>query len=178
MLSHFSCVCLFVTPWIGDCQALLSMKFSCQEYSSGLPCPPPKDLPDLRIKLASPASRFCTTEPWEALIITMCAVCISLQCGPTLCNHMNCSPQGSSGHGISQARILEWVAIPFSRGYSWPRDQTWVSCIAGRFFTFWATREAQIITIIITISKLKLSNSFLAIYLILVHFLLNQNSVR
>ena len=44
-------------------------------------------------------------------------------------------PPGSSVHGILQARILEWVAIPFSRGSSRPRDQTWVSCIAGRFFT-------------------------------------------
>ena len=56
---------------------------------------------------------------------------------------MDCSPPGSSVHGIIQARILEWVAIPFSRGSSWPRDQTWVSCIAGRFFTIWATREAH-----------------------------------
>ena len=40
--------------------------------------------------------------------------------------------------GILQARILEWVAIPFSGGYSWPRDQTQVSCTAGRFFTIWA----------------------------------------
>ena len=44
-------------------------------------------------------------------------------------------------HGILQARILEWVAIPFSRGSSKPKDQTQVSCIAGRFFTSWATRE-------------------------------------
>ena len=56
---------------------------------------------------------------------------------------MDCSPPGSSVHGISQARILEWVAIPFSRGPSWPRDRTWVSLIAGRFFTVWATREVQ-----------------------------------
>ena len=55
---------------------------------------------------------------------------------------MDCSLPGSSVHWIHQARILEWVAIPFSRGSSWPRDQTWVSCIAGRFFTIWATREA------------------------------------
>ena len=47
-----------------------------------------------------------------------------------------------SVHGILQARILEWAAIPFSRGSSWPRDQTRVSCTAGRFFTIWATREA------------------------------------
>ena len=49
----------------------------------------------------------------------------------------------SIGHGIFQAKILEWVAISFSRGSSWPRGRTWVSCIAGRFFTVWATREAQ-----------------------------------
>ena len=54
---------------------------------------------------------------------------------------MDCSPPGSSVHEILQARILEWVAIPFSRGSSWPRDQIWVSCIAGRFFTIWATRS-------------------------------------
>ena len=46
-------------------------------------------------------------------------------------------------HGILQARILEWVAFPFSRGSSQPRDQTQVSHIAGGFFTSWATREAQ-----------------------------------
>ena len=47
-----------------------------------------------------------------------------------------------SVHGILQATILEWVAIPFSRRSSWCRDQTGVSCIAGRVFTFWATKEA------------------------------------
>jgi len=51
---------------------------------------------------------------------------------------MDCSPPGSSVNGISQARILEWVAIPFFRVSSQPRDQTQVSCIAGRFFTAWA----------------------------------------
>ena len=52
-------------------------------------------------------------------------------------------PPGSSVQGILQARTLEWVAVPFSRGSSLPRDRTWVSRIAGRFF--WATKEAQII---------------------------------
>ena len=61
---------------------------------------------------------------------------------PTLCNPMDCSIPGSSIHGILQARILEWVAIFFSRGSSWPRDRTRVSCIAGRCFTLWATKEA------------------------------------
>ena len=51
---------------------------------------------------------------------------------------MDCSPPGSSVHGIFQARILEWVVIPFSRGSSWLKDWTQVSCIAGQFFTIWA----------------------------------------
>ena len=53
----------------------------------------------------------------------------------TLCNPMDCSPPGSSVHRISQAKILERVAFPSSRGSSRPVDQTRVSCIAGRFFT-------------------------------------------
>ena len=57
---------------------------------------------------------------------------------PTLCN-----PMEYMVHGILQARILEWVAFPFSRGSSQPRNQTWVSCIAGGFFTHWAIKEAQ-----------------------------------
>ena len=57
------------------------------------------------------------------------------QSSPTLCNPMDYSPPGSSVHGILQTRILEWVAVPFSRGFSRPRDRTQVSCIAGRFFT-------------------------------------------
>ena len=60
---------------------------------------------------------------------------VYVQSCPTLCNLMDCSPPGSSVHGISQARILEWVAIPFSRGSSRPRDQTPVSCLTGRYFT-------------------------------------------
>ena len=55
--------------------------------------------------------------------------------------------QASSVHEILQARILEWVAIPFSRGSSWPRFQTRVSCVAARFFTVWATREAPYLVI-------------------------------
>ena len=53
----------------------------------------------------------------------------------TLCNPMNCSPPGSSVHGILQARILEWVASPSPGKSSRPRGQSWVSCMAGGFFT-------------------------------------------
>ena len=65
------------------------------------------------------------------------------QYSPTLCDPMDCSPSGFSAHGILQARILEWVAISFFRGSSPPRDQSLFSCISGRFFTIWVTREAQ-----------------------------------
>ena len=63
-----------------------------------------------------------------------------------LCDSMDCSPPGSSVHGIFQAKILEWFAISFSRGSSWPRGRNWVSYTAGRFFTIWATREARFYT--------------------------------
>ena len=60
-----------------------------------------------------------------------------------------CHPMDYTVHGILQARILKWVAIPFSRGSSQLRDWTQVSCIAGRFFTSWATREDQELIIVI-----------------------------
>ena len=69
--------------------------------------------------------------------------CVAQLC-LTLCDRMDCTLPGSSVHGLLQARILlqarEWVAIPFFRGSSRSRDWTLVSCIAGRFFTVWATR--------------------------------------
>ena len=60
----------------------------------------------------------------------------------TVCDPVGCSLPGSSVHRIFQARVLEWIAISFSRGSSWPRDWTHVSRTAGRHFTVWATREA------------------------------------
>ena len=68
----------------------------------------------------------------------LCMHAKSFQSCPALCNTMDCSPAGSSVHGIFQARILEWVAMPSSRGSSWARD--WIrisgfSCLAGGFFT-------------------------------------------
>ena len=61
----------------------------------------------------------------------------------TLCGPMDYSPPGSSVYGILQARIPEWVAMPFSRVSSRPRDWTWVSGTVGRIFTIWATWEAR-----------------------------------
>ena len=72
-------------------------------------------------------------ESIEVLVVQSC---------PTLCNPMESSHQASPSMEFSRPRILVWVAIPFSRGSSQPRDQTWISCIEGRFSTIWATREA------------------------------------
>ena len=113
------------------------MGFPRQQYWSGLPCRSPGDLSDRGIKpesLMSPAlaGKFFTT------------VCEVTQSCLTLCNPVDCSPPGSSVHGILQAIILEWVTISFSRGSSQPRDRTRVSCITGRDFILWATREVSL----------------------------------
>ena len=64
-----------------------------------------------------------------------CTHTLSAQWCLTLCDSMDCSPPGSSDHGIFQVRIIEWVAIFSSRGSSRPRDQTCISCLVGRLFT-------------------------------------------
>ena len=75
---------------------------------------------------------------------------LATQSHSTLCSPMDYSPAGSSVHRVLQARILEWVATPFSRVSSSPRDWTWVSCIAGSFFTMWASREASWLALVCT----------------------------
>ena len=119
-----------------DCarQAPLSRRFSRQEHWSGLPRPPPEDLPNPGIRpesLTSPALTtgfFTTSATWESESE------VAQSC-PTLCDPMDCSPPGSSVLGIFQARVLEWIAISFSRGSSRPRDRTRVSRIVDRRFT-------------------------------------------
>ena len=76
---------------------------------------------------------------------------------PTLCDPMDCGPPGSSVHGILQARIQGWVAVPFSRGSSQPRDGTQISCTADGVFTIWATREAPLVVLVIIYCNAKLS---------------------
>ena len=125
-------------------------------------CPPPGDLPNPGMEPASLMSSalagvfFTTSAIWEAIYINFhiifhnsvlqvlntvpCAIYIVHGCSvpkscPTLCDPMDCGLPGSSIHGISQTRILEWVAISFSRGSSRSRDRMHVSCITGRFFT-------------------------------------------
>ena len=78
--------------------------------------------------------------PHFSPIITLC-VWVTQSCLPP-CDPTDCRPPVSSVCGILYARILEWVAISFSRGLFWPRDQIQVSCIAGRLFTIWTTRKA------------------------------------
>ena len=78
------------------------------------------------------------TASWQAWVKSESEVAQSC---PTLCDPMDCSLSGSV-HGIFQARVLEWIAISFSRGSSRPRNRTRVCCIAGRRFTIWATRGA------------------------------------
>ena len=111
-MKLLSRVPLFVTPWTAAYRTPLSMGFSRQEYWSGLPFPSPESESEVA------------------------------QSYPTLRDPVDCTPPGSSIHGILQARILEWVAISSSRGSSQPRDQIEVSCVAGRRFNLWATREA------------------------------------
>ena len=155
VLSHFSRVWLFVTPWTVAHQASLFMEFSRQEYWSGLPSPPPGDYPDPRVEptsLTSTCIGRCILfhlGHLGSMCVCMClclCACVYAQSCPTLCDPADCSPPGSSIHGIFQARILELVVISSSRGSSWPRDWThvsYISHIAGRFFTCWATGKIQ-----------------------------------
>ena len=111
---------LFATPWTVTYKAPLSMEFSRQEYWSGLPFPSPGDLPDPGIQPGSPALQAdaLPSEPSgnPLLYIVDLQHCASFtQSCPTLCDPMDCSPKGSSVHGIFQARVLEWIAISFSR---------------------------------------------------------------
>ena len=88
--------------------------------------------PELKLKSSASELGFSMTTPTTSLVV---------QLYPTLCNPMDCSPPGSSAHGILYTRILEWVAIPVSRGSSWPRDRTCVSCISRQILHRWATRK-------------------------------------
>ena len=137
VFSHISRVWLSVTPWTIARQAPLSTGFSKQKYCGGLPFPSPGDLPNLGMKPGSPALQADSLLTESKVINTwwwLSRSVMSDSCDPT-----DCSPPGSSVHGSLQARILEWIAIPFSRGSSQPGDWTCVSCVTGRFFALWTT---------------------------------------
>ena len=76
-------------------------------------------------------SGLCLCNPSLSLLLRVHSLCCCLvaQSCPTLFNHVDCSPPGSSVHGILQAKVLEWIAVPFSRRSSQPTDQTRVSCL-------------------------------------------------
>ena len=161
-MKSLSCDRLFGTPWTVAYQGSPFIGFSRQEYWSGLPFPSPGDLPDPGIepRVSGIVGRHFTV--WVTFICLMDLImpfptwspamgshylCVSVlvaQSCLTLSNPMDDSLPGSSVHGILQVRNLEWVAIPFSKGSFQPRDRTWISCIAGRFFIIWATRETPI----------------------------------
>ena len=97
-------------------------------------------LSSLQPRTALLETKSCILEAFlvvEGVLVLVAQSCLSL------CSPNDCSPPHPSVHGTSQARILEGVAIPLSRGSSQSRDWTRVFCIAGRFFTVWATREAR-----------------------------------
>ena len=147
MLSRFSHVQLFTILWTIACQAPLSMGFSRQEYWSGLPCPPPGDLPHpgtepslLRrlhwqvnsLPLAPPGklkyfqlyllifhSKIYSLSLGNSNLTAAAAAAKSLQSCLTLCDPIDSSPPGSPIPGILQARTLEWVAISFSNAWKW-----------------------------------------------------------
>ena len=134
---------VFQICWNIDCSTFTASSFRIWNSSTGIPSPPLA----LFLVMLSKAhlishSRMsgsrCMITPWlwkkESEVSQSC---------PTLCGPVDCSLPGSSGHGILQARGLEWVAISFSRGSSQPRDWTRVSHIGGRCFNLWATREAR-----------------------------------
>ena len=131
--------------------------FSRQEHWSGLTCPPPGHLPNsgkLTPKLTplvSPALAdrfFSGSTTWEVPTYPLEVDTSVAQLCLTLCDPVDSSLPGSSVYGVFPARILEWVAISFSRGSSQLRDGTWVSCIAGRCFMVWAAREAPMYTLL------------------------------
>ena len=88
-----------------------------------------------RILLCFPQLFFCSVPSADIQLSCDVNRCEVAQSCLTVCDPMNYSLSRSSIHGIFQARVLEWVAISFSRGSSWTRDRTQVSCTAGRFFT-------------------------------------------
>ena len=130
VLSCFSRVCLFATPWTVALQAPLGRRRD-----------PSWDSPGKNTGVGS-LSLFQGIFPtqglnWGFLHCRWVLYLLSYEGSLNIRRNSGCI-----AHGILQARILEWVAYPFSCGSYRPRSQTWVSCIADRFFTNWAIREA------------------------------------
>ena len=128
-LSLFLLYCLHLLHTLSSCILILLPNFTFSMKFSPLPYP---------MNLSEPVSLKSSVLRRESEVkVSVTQLCLTL-CDPWTV---------ASVHGILQARILEWVTIPISRGSSRPRGQTWVSLMAGRFFTIWATREAYILRI-------------------------------
>ena len=144
MLSCFSHVLLYATLWTVAKQAPLSIGIlqagilKWVAITSSREFPTQKWNPHLLSPLHWKMSFLPPVPPGKPKVKFKLLSHVGLFCDPK-----DCSLPDSSVHGIFQARILEWVAIPLSRGSSQPRDWTRVSCTAGGFFTIWAIREAQ-----------------------------------
>ena len=148
--SEFICICMEVLIVLGPgiCETwCVPSKESL--LLSALLCSHTQDLPAFNAKCSEGSSSECLTRrlSWSAVFMweCPCVACVGLisfagevrvlSCARLLRPHGLYSLAASSVHGTFQARILTWVAISFSRGSSGPRAQTWVSCVAGRFFT-------------------------------------------
>ena len=142
--------------WLGQSVVVNLDQFQSSTTVSATHPPLPRPVTGI---LAHISRAACTTGPKELVFqileswndlqglkrpVPSCC-CEFAQSCPTLCDPMDYSLTHSSIHGIFQARVLEWVAISFSRGSSWPRDRTQVSCIVGRCFTVWASREVVVL---------------------------------
>ena len=126
--KSLSRVWLLATPWTAAYQAPLSMGFSRQEYWSGVPLPSPTTLVQATIISLGLLVVYLLSRVW------------------LICDPIDCRPPGSSVHGISQVRILGWVAISFSRRSSWPRDRIHIYCISRQILYHLGTREVPWIT--------------------------------
>ena len=135
---------LFVSPWTIAHQTPLSMGFSKQKSWSGLSCLlwrifPTQGSNSRLLYFLQWQADSSPLAPLDGLVINLSEwVSEVAQSCPTLCDPVDCSPPDSSIHGILQARVLEWVAISFSRGSFRPRDRTEFSHTASRRFNLWS----------------------------------------
>ena len=149
--------CVILVPWLGIKPRLLAIEAWSLNHWTAREVPSsasfhklsPYHHSVLRLNVSSSERSWRATKCKEgSYSLSMKGEMLVTQSCPTLYNPKDRSLPGSSVHGILQARVLDWVAIPFSRGSSRSRDWTQVSCIAGRFFTVWATRKALGITLL------------------------------
>ena len=138
-VKSLSRVRLLATPWTAAFQAPLPMGFSRQEYWSGVPLPSPGDLPHLVYWILGGVFKaLCRQRPYSQTCDFSSSRVQMWELDHSLTDY---SPPGFSVRGISQARILQLIAIPFSRGSSPPSDLTCVSCIGRLILYCWITRE-------------------------------------